>query len=177
MPRKKAHETLRYETLSQLFEAFLKCPTKCWLRANGEPASDNAYAESVEAQDRSYRARETERLLSETTKNGSTVAPPAENLKAGKWRLAIGAIVQAQVNSYVLESELHGIERRPSEGRSSLAQFIPIRFMYMNKLGADDKLLAFDAFVLSGMMADQSRQNNLWRQSRRTEIENWCFSW
>src|SRR5436853_7932568 len=112
MPRKKAHETLRYETLSQLFEAFL----------NGEPASDNAYAESVEAQDRSYRARETERLLSETTKNGSTVAPPAENLKAGKWRLAIGTIVQAQVNSYVLESELHGIERRPSEGRSSLAQ-------------------------------------------------------
>jgi predicted RecB family nuclease len=139
---------------SNLFEAFLKCPTKCWLRANGEPASDNAYTESVEAQDGAYRARETERLLSETPKNGSMVVPPAENLKAGKWRLAIGTVVQAQVNSYVLESELHAIERRPSKGRSSLAQFIPIRFMYMNKLGADDKLLlAFDAFLLSGMMA------------------------
>src|SRR5437660_6354191 len=55
---------------STLFEAFLKCPTKCWLRANGEPASDNAYTESVEAQDGAYRARETERLLSETPKNG-----------------------------------------------------------------------------------------------------------
>src|SRR5437588_10490680 len=105
MPRKKAHETLRYETLSQLFEAFLKCPTKCWLRANGEPASDNAYAESVEAQDRSYRARETERRLSEATKNGSTVAPPAENLRAGNWRLAVAALVQAQVNSFGLDSD------------------------------------------------------------------------
>jgi hypothetical protein len=29
-----------------LFEAFLKCPTKCWLRANSEPPSGNTYAES-----------------------------------------------------------------------------------------------------------------------------------
>lgn len=137
---------------SNLFEAFLKCPTKCWLRANDEPASDNEYAEWVEARDRSYRTRETERL-----QNGPTVAPPAENLKSGKWRLAMGTVVQARVDSYILESQLHAIERRPSEGRRSLEQFIPIRFMYINKVGADDKLLlAFDAFVLSGMMARET---------------------
>jgi hypothetical protein len=152
MPREKAHESFAMKISSNLFEAFLKCPTKCWLRANGEPASDNAYAEWVEAQDKSYRASETERLLLGTPKNGSTVAPPAENLKAGKWRLAIGTVVQAQVDSYVLESELHAIERR-----SSLTQFVPIRFMYIHKLGADDKLLlAFDAFVISGMMARET---------------------
>jgi hypothetical protein len=141
MPRKNAHEAFRYENLLQSVRSFFY----------------NEYAEWVQAQDRSYRAGETERLLSETAKNGSTVAPPAENHRSGKWRLALGTVVQAQVDSYVLESELHAIERRPSEGRRSLTQFIPIRFMYINKLGADDKLLlAFDAFVLSGMMARET---------------------
>jgi hypothetical protein len=33
-----------------LFDAFLKCLTKCWLRATGEPPSGNAYAEWVKTQ-------------------------------------------------------------------------------------------------------------------------------
>src|SRR5204862_482998 len=41
-------------------------------------------------------------------------------------------------------------ERVPSEGRGKAAQFLPIRFVFRNKLTTDDKLLlAFDAFVLS----------------------------
>ena len=41
----------------------------------------------------------------------------------------------------------------PSEGRGKPAQFIPIRFVFPNKLAKDDKLLlAFDAFVLSEML-------------------------
>lgn len=39
-------------TLS-LFEAHLKCPTKCWLRSNGEPTAGNAYAEWVQTQSES----------------------------------------------------------------------------------------------------------------------------
>src|SRR5271169_1812818 len=45
---------------------------------------------------------------------------------------------------------LHAIERMPSAGRGKSAQFIPIRFVFTNKLTKDDQLLlAFDAFVLS----------------------------
>ena len=52
-----------------------------------------------------------------------------------------------------MESRLHAIERVPSEGRGKAAQFIPIRFIYRNKLTKDDKLLAtFDALVLSEML-------------------------
>jgi len=37
-------------------------------------------------------------------------------------------------------------------------QFIPIRFIFTNKLGKDDKLLlAFDAFVLSEMLGREVR--------------------
>jgi len=35
---------------SELFAAFLKCPTKCWLRAAGEQGSGNPYAEWVKSQ-------------------------------------------------------------------------------------------------------------------------------
>jgi hypothetical protein len=30
-----------------VFEAALKCPTKCWLRASGESSAGNTYAEWV----------------------------------------------------------------------------------------------------------------------------------
>ncbi len=46
----------------------------------------------------------------------------------------------------------HAVERVPSEGRGRPAQIIPIRFIFTNKLGEDDKLLlSFDTFVLSEM--------------------------
>src|SRR6516164_1566523 len=135
---------------SDLFNAFLKCPTKCWLRAAGEPASGNAYAEWVKSQSGSYHVTEIELLLSETPKGEVAVSPPLENLKAAKWRLATNLAMHARMNPYVLESELHALERAPSEGRGRPPQFMPIRFIFMNKLGEVDKLLlAFDAFVLS----------------------------
>ena len=136
-----------------LFEAFLKCPTKCWLRASGEPDFGNPYAQWVRSQNESYRVTATQRLLSETPEDEAALSPPAENLKAAKWCLAASLVVKAQMNSCVLESEIHAVERVPSEGRGRPTQFIPIRFIFTNKLGKDDKLLlAFDALMLSEML-------------------------
>ena len=134
---------------SDLFNAFLKCSTKCWLRASGEPAAGGAYAEWLKSKNRSYHATEIERLLSEP-KNEVAVSPPLENLKAAQWHLAANLSVRAQMKTCVLESEVHAVERVPSEGRGRSAQFIPIRYIFTNKLSDDDKLLlAFDAFVFS----------------------------
>jgi hypothetical protein len=41
---------------ADVFEAFINCATKCWLRAVGEPTSGNVYAEWVNSQKESYRA-------------------------------------------------------------------------------------------------------------------------
>jgi len=73
---------------SDLFESFLKCPTKGWLRASGEAGLGNAYAEWVKSQTTSYRTTETERLLSQTPKEEFTVSPALEDFKTGKWCLA-----------------------------------------------------------------------------------------
>ena len=101
---------------SDLFNAFLKCSTKCWLRASGEPPSGGAYAEWVKSKNRSYHATEIERLLSEP-KNEVAVSPPPENLKAAQWHLAANLSVRAQMKTGVLESEIHAVERVPSVGR------------------------------------------------------------
>jgi predicted RecB family nuclease len=53
-------------------------------------------------------------------------------------------------SKWTAEARLHAVERVPSEGRSKPAQFIPVRFVFTNKLGKDNKLLlAFDALALS----------------------------
>lgn len=42
-----------------VFEAYLKCPTKCWLRAAGELSVGPPYPEWVKARSQPYGAVET----------------------------------------------------------------------------------------------------------------------
>jgi len=56
---------------STLFDAYLKCPIKCWLRSAGDHMTDNPYTEWVHSQDESYRATGIQRLLSETAFAGT----------------------------------------------------------------------------------------------------------
>ena len=77
-----------------LFEAFLKCLTKCWLRETNEQPSGNPYAEWAEAQNESFRAAQTERLLAETPPAESARSPAPENLKTAKWLLAADVSVR-----------------------------------------------------------------------------------
>jgi len=130
-----------------LYEAYLKCPTKCFLRALGEMATGNAYADWVRTQGASYRSRESQRLTQGTTPDERVMGPLATgNVESAKWRLAIDVTVRTNH----LESTIHAVERVVSQGRGEPTQFIPIRFIYTDKLTRDDRLLlAFDALVLS----------------------------
>src|ERR1035437_7657251 len=160
-----------------IFDAFLKCVTKCHLRSLGEIGSGNEYAQWVRGRDESYRGEAVRRLQEAVPETESAVAPPAtENLKAAKWRLAVGLVAQTPARSpdgqvreappneqraklgapcaeQLLESRLHAVERVPSEGRGKPVQFISIRFVFRNKLTKDDRLLlAFDALVFSQVL-------------------------
>jgi predicted RecB family nuclease len=162
---------------SHLFEAFLKCATKCYLRSIGETGSGNEYAEWVRGQDEPYQRETARRLQEAVPETERAVAPPVtENFKTAKWRLAVDIVAQTpdgSANSHVresrpneetrglggprseplLESRLHAVERLPSEGRGKPARFVPIRFVFRNKLTKDDRLLlAFDALALSQVL-------------------------
>ena len=56
---------------SHVFEAFLKCPTKCHLRSLGENGSGNGYANWVRDQDESYQRDATRRLQDEVSRRTS----------------------------------------------------------------------------------------------------------
>ena len=79
---------------ASLFEAFLKCPTKCWLRANNEQPSGNAYAGWVKTQNESHRVSEIERLRDQTPPDDFALSPPVENLTAAQWRLAVEVVAR-----------------------------------------------------------------------------------
>jgi len=156
-----------------LFEAFLKCETKCWLRAAGEQGAGNTYADWFQTQGESYRVAQLERLRAEIPPNDCAISPSTKEVKAGKWQVAVEVEVQSNyvlsrtnnedsLNSsvkeaeeepqdeFIVESCLHAVERVPADARGKAAQFIPIRFVFTNKLGKNDKLLlAFDAYALS----------------------------
>jgi len=105
---------------NHLFEAFLKCPTKCWLRANNQTPCGNTYAEWVKTQNESYCTAEAKHLLSQTPPTDSEISPTADNLKGAKWRLAVDIAVTG-ATAFAAETRLHSVERVPSEGRGNAA--------------------------------------------------------
>ena len=134
---------------SSIFEAYLKCPTKGFLRAHGETGTGNLYADWAQTESETYRSTVSKHLAETATPDHCVSGLiSADDLKSAKWTSAVDVVAQKGN----VESRIHAIERIPSEGRGKAARFIPIRYIFRNKLTTDDKiLLAFDAFVLLEM--------------------------
>jgi predicted RecB family nuclease len=157
---------------ADLFEAYLKCPTKWWLRAAGETSAGSTYSQWAKTQSHSYRMAEIERLFAALPNDQVVHSPDAGIVRSGKWRLASSVTLQAKMDSCVLESELHAVERLPDERRGKPAQFIPIRFVFSNKLSSDDKLLlAFDAYVLAKSLRRQVSQGKIIHGDNHTALK------
>jgi hypothetical protein len=140
-----------------LVETFLKCPTKCFLRSRGEVGTENAYATGVRTKNNVFRIEGTKRLVAGVPPDESAIGTQAMgSLKPAQWRLGIDFAVQSQN----LPSSCHAVEQLPSAGRGRTAQFVPIPFLFINKLNRDDKLLlGFDA--RSASPRGRSRQDHV----------------
>jgi predicted RecB family nuclease len=137
---------------SNVLEAYLKCPTKCWLRSADEKATDSLRTHDARVPDESYITAGIRRLLSTTDQSDCVNSPSAKDLKAGKWRFATAV----HAHTLHLETCLHAVECFPQERRGKLAQFIAIRFASTNKLSKHVKLLlAFDALALSDALGQE----------------------
>ena len=80
---------------SPLFDAFLKCATKCHLRSLGEVGSGNEYAEWVRGRDEFYQHEAPRALQEAVPEDECVIAPPATgNLKAAKSRWAVDLLAQ-----------------------------------------------------------------------------------
>jgi len=154
---------------SSLFEAYLECDTKCWLRAHAEPGKGNEYAEWARLKSEAYREDGRRRWLATFPENGRAIAPLVSvHAKDLTWRVATDMRLQANG----LESRLQAVEKMPSEGRAKPAQFIPYRFQFTNKLAKNDKLsLAFDALVLSEAMGSEAGFGKVIHGDRRATLK------
>jgi predicted RecB family nuclease len=136
-----------------IFEAYLKCPSKCWFLFLGNNGDANIYSDFVRNKNNTYRAAGLERLMATIQPSECVVKPSAPvNMKTATWLLAVDFVA---INE-ILESRLHAVERMPPDGQGKQVQLIPIRFIFANKLTKSDKLiLAFDALVLSEMLRSE----------------------
>lgn len=130
---------------SDIFEAYLKCPSKCWFRFQAEEAPGNPYSLWAETQNNLYREKALKRFLDDIGGNDFTSSPAQPlNIKKANWRIAVDFVARKDN----MEVHIPAIERLFSEGKP--VQLIPIRFTFSNKLTKKDKLtLAFDSLVLS----------------------------
>jgi predicted RecB family nuclease len=132
---------------ADLFEAYLKCHTKCFLRSHLAAGVGNTYADWVRTQTDAYRNDQIKELKTTAGRDGRIItAPLSEKLKAAEWGYTFDFVARAQN----LESHIHMLESVAPEESSKPVRFVPIRFVFTNKINKDDKLLlAFDALVLS----------------------------
>jgi len=135
---------------SDLFETYLKCTTKCFLRSLGETGTGNGYANWVKAEHLSYSSEGIKHLVEGVAEDECVTGPiDLKETWSSKWRLAIQTIARTQN----LESGIHAVERLVSERGDKAAPLIPIRLVFTNKVDKHDRLsLAFDALVLSQML-------------------------
>src|SRR6516162_1866402 len=82
---------------SQLLEAYLHCPTKCWLRSVGERITDSTHVSFTHAQNESFHTAAIQRLLSNAHQNEWIPSPSPVSLIAGEWRLAIRVLAQSHI--------------------------------------------------------------------------------
>ena len=134
---------------TDLVEAFLKCPTKCFLRARAEAETGSAYAGWVRTQSDVFRSEGIKRLVAGVAPDKCATGT-ADGGRSALWQLALDFDARCEN----LRCTCPAVERIPSAGRGLAEQFVPIRFVFRNKLHRDDKLLlAFDALVISKVLS------------------------
>jgi hypothetical protein len=155
---------------SRLFEAYLKCPTKCFLWSRGETGTSNTYADWAQAQTISYRSEGIRRLKDGVASNECITGPlDRKELKSAKWCLA----VYSKAGAENLESAIDAVQRAPRDTPGKPAQFVPIRFIFHRH---EKLLLAFDAFVLSETLGQKVDLGQYYsrRRPRHSSSEDLC---
>jgi predicted RecB family nuclease len=154
---------------ASLFEAGIKCLTKCFLRSIGEQGVGNAYADWVKTKSDSYHRAGIKRLIVGAGHDECISDLAAtEKLETAKWRLA----VDVKAHARNLESNIHALEQMQSQKSRQASEIIPIRFISTNKLTSDDKmLLSFDALVLSEMLGREISLGKIIHGDTRTTLK------
>ena len=128
---------------SCLLDAYLACPTKCYLLSVGEVPAGSEYTAWAAEREESYRLEGVRKLTSDTMEPDIASSAPSLWMNEG-WHWALAKNVRAQ------GWEAHiALIRRITQARTA-PQLVPISFVAANKLSGSDKTMAaFEAVALS----------------------------
>lgn len=130
----------------EIFQTFLKCKTKCYLRISGTVGLQPEFGDWEKFLAEDFQQKCSQRLLSNFRQDECFVGTPSpQELENKKYRIVLNCRVQAQK----VQSHIQALERLPSPGNTKHNHYIPLRFIPKEKITELDKLLlSFDAFVL-----------------------------
>src|ERR1700739_132420 len=99
--QRKSPDSIGYEDnmplTSPLFEAYLKCQTKCFLRSLNERPAANRYSDWVRTRQASYLSEGIKRLTQGAAQTECITRPvTGQDVQSVKWRLAVETTVRAQ---------------------------------------------------------------------------------
>jgi predicted RecB family nuclease len=131
---------------SDLFEAFLTCPFKCFLISKDEIPTGSDYTNWHAKHTESYRSEGVNKLTTDYPREMRSGVLESRRWKNASWHFALDQVVRTQD----CEARLQVVQRMPAEGTNHTAQLVPIRFVPANKLSSTEKMIAaFDAMVLA----------------------------
>jgi predicted RecB family nuclease len=131
----------------EIFEAFLRCPTKSYLYSHGPIPTASALTNSRQQLQVAFLRDGVSGISRKIPAADLFVGTPVAN--AVKQR-AHRVILDCIITTPALRSRLHGMELTRSSKRTGHNSYVPLRFVPNEKISGVDKLvLAFDAFALS----------------------------
>lgn len=144
---------------TKIFEDYLNCETKAYLRAIGKAGKGNSFADWIRLQNALFGSLGMKKLAEGIPPHECLNNPPdAERLKRAKWRLAANFVARTKD----LQSSIQALIRTAKTGRTRFVDFIPIRFVFKNHLARNDKLLlTFDGIVISQLLGRPVRLGKL----------------
>jgi hypothetical protein len=76
-----------------IFEAYLKCPSKCWFLFFDKEGDANIYSDFIRNQNNAYRAAGIERLIVKIQPSECVIKPSVPlNIKTAAWLLAVDIV-------------------------------------------------------------------------------------
>jgi predicted RecB family nuclease len=151
------------------FQAFLHCETKAYLKSIGTVAPPQEYAEWRRRTEADYEQQCLAQLHAGVRAEECFPSTPSPNeLKARKYRLVTGAVVQAQE----FAARIQALERVDIAKHIKLSHYIPIRFVPNEKITSFDKLLlAYDGLALSAATGKKPPSGKIIHGSKQTVMK------
>lgn len=136
-----------------LFDAYLKCKTKFYLKLSGNEASNPDFSNYKQNIFANYRAKVSKKLRHDFNEADCFIGTPIlKDFTRNKYKFIINCLLQGNG----IESHIHALEKMNTRGSRRFTPYVPLRFIPTEKITKQDKLiLAFDALVVSSYLGKE----------------------